>query len=303
MHIISIKKLVGSVSLLLLSFAYNYSHTIHWGLSARQGDRPTMEDTHMHITNVGNNNTGSFFAVYDGHSGKDAARIAHDTLHTHIDYANANSAQQLHNAFLKTEADICAHTSSGSCAVTAYITDTHAHIAWVGDSRAVVIRDGCVVFATTDHKPHAPAEQERIERVGGHVIWWGGFRVEGLAVSRSLGDKNQKISLPGGIIAAPEIHAHAVQSGDIIIVACDGIWDVMSNQHAADIVCKAFNTPLDALQEQFPPIVMCRRGGEDVTEEDACGGDLLKLVARALRDSAYQAGSRDNLSVEVIQIQ
>lgn len=71
---------------------------------------------------------------------------------------------------------------SGSTAVCVLITPNHIFFANCGDSRAMLISEGEVAFATTDHKPAHPAEKERIQNAGGSVIVQ---RVNGsLAVSR-----------------------------------------------------------------------------------------------------------------------
>lgn len=71
---------------------------------------------------------------------------------------------------------------SGSTAVCVLVTPKHLFFVNCGDSRAVLIRDGAVGFATTDHKPAHPSERKRIQKAGGSVIV---DRVNGnLAVSR-----------------------------------------------------------------------------------------------------------------------
>lgn len=71
---------------------------------------------------------------------------------------------------------------SGSTAVCVLITPEHYFFANCGDSRAILIRNGEVVFSTVDHKPENPSEQTRIINAGGSVIVQ---RVNGsLAVSR-----------------------------------------------------------------------------------------------------------------------
>lgn len=55
-----------------------------------------------------------------------------------------------------------------------------------GDSRALLVqRGGAFVALSVDHKPCLPEEQRRITDLGGRVIHFGRWRVEGvLAVSR-----------------------------------------------------------------------------------------------------------------------
>jgi protein phosphatase 2C len=83
-------------------------------------------------------------------------------------------------------------TSDNSCA---FITSN------VGDSRAVLARQGVAIELTTDHKPNSPDERGRIEGLGGRVTWHGQRKADGspweetgvyrvnanLALSRAIG--------------------------------------------------------------------------------------------------------------------
>lgn len=55
-----------------------------------------------------------------------------------------------------------------------------------GDSRAVVVQStGRVKAMSIDHRPDRKDEENRIKKLGGKIIYWGRWRVEGvLAVSR-----------------------------------------------------------------------------------------------------------------------
>jgi serine/threonine protein phosphatase PrpC len=57
---------------------------------------------------------------------------------------------------------------SGSTCVVAYLRNTTLTVAWVGDSRACLGRQGPrgleAVELTLDHKPTSPGEKERILR-------------------------------------------------------------------------------------------------------------------------------------------
>jgi len=69
---------------------------------------------------------------------------------------------------------------------------------------------------------------------GGRVLHWGRWRVEGiLAVSRAIGD----IALQPYVTAEPEIMEKTIGSEDeYLILASDGVWDVMSNEDVARFV-------------------------------------------------------------------
>ena len=67
------------------------------------------------------------------------------------------------------------------------------YIAWLGDSTATLVREGVTVKVMDSHKPDRPDERARVEGLGGTVIHWGAWRVNGqLAVSRAIGDGDYK---------------------------------------------------------------------------------------------------------------
>ena len=74
-----------------------------------------------------------------------------------------------------------------ACAVT--IVGKKVVCCNAGDSRAIIVRrDGSALALSQDHKPDRNDETKRINDLGGRVIHWGRWRVEGvLAVSRSIG--------------------------------------------------------------------------------------------------------------------
>jgi protein phosphatase 1L len=117
------------------------------------------------------------------------------------------------------------------------------YIANVGDSRAVLCRGKKSIGLSSDHKPDREDEQERIESFGGSVVnsentgWIA--RVNGhLAISRSVGDIRLK-DPPQGVTAEPEISELDITPEDqFIILASDGLWDVMTNQESVDLVRK-----------------------------------------------------------------
>ncbi len=300
--------------------------TLSWGLSARQGDRDYMEDTYAAVTNFEtpgfmDNAKKSFFAIFDGHGGKQAAEIAAGSMYTTFkDILNATQAREgfasntqcLQDAFFAVDNLIeLTDTDSGSTAVVAYILGDCAYIAWAGDSRAVVSdRHGQIKFVSQDHKPNVPAERQRIEDNGARVIVHGVPRVNGLAVSRALGDTYTKKLTPGAIIAKPNIQRiKDLQEDDIIILASDGVWDVVSNQEAAQIVRNNLASSKNMLNNSNLRAINClarhdnlqkRDGSRDTESIDGYTHEV--LAAQNLRDHAYARGSHDNISVLVIAV-
>lgn len=123
---------------------------------------------------------------------------------------------------------------SGSTAICALVTPDVIYLANCGDSRGLLISKETVALATYDHKPMNPVEKERIQNAGGSVMIQ---RVNGsLAVSRALGDFEYK-RVPGFgpfeqlISPEPEISDWGRSPQDeFILLACDGVWDVMTNE-------------------------------------------------------------------------
>ena len=89
-----------------------------------------------------------------------------------------------------------------------------------------------------DHKPANESEKSRITAAGGFVTDIGGVpRVNGnLNLSRAIGDLKYKMNpaLPVEaqiITAHPDVRIFELTKEDrFFILACDGIWDVLTNQ-------------------------------------------------------------------------
>lgn len=125
--------------------------------------------------------------------------------------------------------------NAGTTAICALILKNMLYVANVGDSRAVLCRGGKAIALSDDHKCTRDDEKKRVEARGGRITsYWGGPRVNGfLNMTRAIGDRELKDVLS----AEPEIQQHEIQSGDeFLILASDGVWDVLSNQGACDLL-------------------------------------------------------------------
>ena len=128
-----------------------------------------------------------------------------------------------------------AELKSGSTAVVALLrqteTEAHLYVANAGDARAVLARSGNGVRLSYDHKGTDDAERRRVVGCGGFV-WLG--RVSGvLAISRSFGDHYMKDQ----VTSQPFITRTQLQpdTDPFVIVACDGIWDVIDDDTAVQL--------------------------------------------------------------------
>eukprot|EP00301_Raphidiophrys_heterophryoidea_P018895 c388_g1_i1.p1 GENE.c388_g1_i1~~c388_g1_i1.p1 ORF type:complete len:391 (+),score=103.47 c388_g1_i1:41-1174(+) len=244
-----------------------------YGRFSTQGRRMYQEDR-TQATQVWNNT--DFFAVYDGHGGSYGSDFAHSFIHKLLDrdieYSSAPS-EALSRAFVKAdEIFLDLNVPSGSTLLAVLIRDSQLWAANAGDCRAVLSRDGVAIPLSEDHKPNNPKEFDRLIALGYEPYnAFGTWRVNGLAVSRSLGDGPDK----GGVTADPEVREFQLKDDDeFIILASDGLWDVLSSQQAVDIVRTnraAFEHP--------------------------------KMAAEILVSVAYVLGSLDNISALVVQLQ
>ncbi|CAI9103470.1 OLC1v1001953C1 [Oldenlandia corymbosa var. corymbosa] len=140
--------------------------------------------------------------------------------------------------------------NSGTTALTIVRQGDFIFVANVGDSRAVLATtadDGNLVAVplTHDFKPNLPQETERITKSGGrvfclddepgvHRVWLPDEESPGLAMSRAFGDYCVK---DFGLISVPEVTQRHITSDDqFVVLATDGVWDVISNQEAVQIV-------------------------------------------------------------------
>ncbi|KAL0072353.1 mgpp2cl-1, protein phosphatase 2C-like protein 1 [Marasmius tenuissimus] len=100
-----------------------------------------------------------------------------------------------------------------------------------GDARGVLCRTGKAVRLTYDHKGSDKQEAKRIVDAGGFVM---SGRVNGvLAVTRSLGDSSMKEFVVG---APYTTETELCEDDEFLILACDGLWDVINDQGAVDLI-------------------------------------------------------------------
>ena len=145
--------------------------------------------------------------------------------------------------------------------------------------------DITAIQLTVDHVASSIAEQKEIIDRGGFISQSGGIdRVNGsLAVTRSLGD----IKLAPFLSQTPHILAltkeealeqcgNSITLPCFIILASDGLWDVMSNKEAVDLAWQ-------------------------VIKENK-SGTAYQEAAAVLTQEAYVRGSSDNIGVCVLAI-
>ncbi|OMP11453.1 phosphatase 2C (PP2C)-like protein [Corchorus olitorius] len=188
--------------------------------------------------------------------------LAQSSLDPDIDLESDKKHQRFHiwkHSYLKTCAAVDQELEhyrkidsfySGTTALTIVRQGDLIYVANIGDSRAVLATtsdDGNLIAVqlTVDFKPNLPQEAERIiqckgrvfcmhDEPGVHRIWLPNEETPGLAMSRAFGDYCIK---DYGLISVPEVTQRHITSKDqFVVLATDGVWDVVSNQEAIQIV-------------------------------------------------------------------
>lgn len=244
-------------------------------LSSTSGERgkDSMEDRSLVVHNLAGLSNTHLFGVFDGHSGQACSDFAEQHLRGAIfrvweneeatpDSALIHAFEDLDYAFLNSTPE---KEQSGSTAIAALIIDSMLYVANVGDCRCVLGKtDGTALDLSKDHVATDPIEGARIAARGGFVTVTG--RAQGcLMVSRALGDRAVKRY----ISATPDVATHQLSDeDDFIILASDGLWDVVTSKNAVSLVQTTVRVP--------------------------------DLAAKRLVAKALELGSDDNISVIVV---
>uniref|UniRef100_A0A8D0HHP4 Protein phosphatase 1E n=1 Tax=Sphenodon punctatus TaxID=8508 RepID=A0A8D0HHP4_SPHPU len=260
---------------------YRYYET---SIHAIKNMRRKMEDKHVCIPdfnmlfNLEDQEEQAYFAVFDGHGGVDAAIYASIHLHVnlvHQEIFQHDPAEALCRAFRVTDERFVQKAAReslrcGTTGVVTFIRGNMLYVAWLGDSQVMLVRRGQAVELMKPHKPDREDEKKRIEALGGCVVWFGAWRVNGsLSVSRAIGDAEHKPYICGDADSGSTV---LDGSEDYLILACDGFYDTVNPDEAVKVV-------------------------DDHLKEN--NGDS-SMVAHKLVASARDAGSSDNITVIVV---
>ncbi len=144
----------------------------------------------------------------------------------------------------------------GAVVVMALIINDRAVIANVGDSRAYLVRGAKLRQITSDHSVVA-----RLVETGAIEPDQVRTHPSRNQVYRSLGEKST---------VEIDVHSQLLQAGDRLLLCCDGLWEMLLDEHIQRIVTRA-------------------------TSPQAACDDLIR--------AANIAGGEDNISVIVIQME
>jgi len=155
-----------------------------------------------------------------GHaSGDVASRIVKETLLAKADSPLTDALASAHEALLKAAAENPAYNNMGSTAVVVRMGQGHGEIAWVGDSRAYLWRNGALLGVTRDHsflellREQQPLSEEEL-RSHPH---------------RNLVTQTIGIGTPN-----PSVNDLPLRTGDWLLLCSDGLNDELDDGEIAE---------------------------------------------------------------------
>ena len=255
----------------------SYSSKLH----QNEKHNPYMEDIQLTIPNFVNDKHQYLFGIFDGHGGDSSAKMTKDFLPKFLQKSikenpiNIEHCMELSFKKIEQKAKESNFILVGNTA-TIILINTHNHIIYcgnVGDSSCMIVNNEHAFKISYDDKCSDDNEKKRIEKEGGCII---NNRLNNvLAITRSIGDFDQKGK---GLIAIPHIHKHTIVKKDkFLVVASDGIWDVVNQDILFDISIGILNN--SSIENKSDALVN-------------------KLV-----DYAVENGSMDNISCIVVHFE
>ncbi|KNC52858.1 protein phosphatase 2C isoform gamma [Thecamonas trahens ATCC 50062] len=303
--------------------AVDFEYGIDVGVHAIRGVRPSMEDHHIIIPFAAESGSGpvdrnikpriAFCGVYDGHGGKRASEYVskhlHNVIATSQHFAHRRIREAIEEGFAKVEEGWMSkayegNMEDGTTAVVALLVNNLLWVANVGDSECVLVRNGAPTCLSIVHNAKTNhAEEVRVVQAGGrirrsrlvHPIW----AVLNIGVTRSIGASSLKAGpntdgKPSGLIAEPDINCvELTHEDEFLILACDGLWDVLSYQDAADFVSAALADGAPAadkgsLDNITALVVVFNMAGEVASE---AGASAVEVAGAADDEGATSGGA------------
>lgn len=273
-----------------------------------KGLRETNEDVEAYKLNLSAETRDNDFAhvdifvICDGHGGSQVARyVAPNLLRLLGEKTNKYplTDSKIVAVYNKIQRNLITDPNNNAyvCGCTAlvvivYINNFHKKMQVInlGDCRAVLCRNGLAIPLCKDHKPYWPDEKRRLDNVNRtceekRYIKFddGDWRIGDLSVSRSFGDLD---NMPH-ITHIPEIFDYDVTRNDeFIVMACDGLWDVLQNHDVVNFV-KDFRTRNNINLYDIPELFNTLSFRETTN------------LALTLGTYAIASGSTDNVSVMI----
>lgn len=247
------------------------------GMFATAGARDYMEDRSLILHHLLGVRGILVAAVFDGHRGCEASdflALNFENVLKEIWTESDCPESLLRDALILSEErfeQFCRESNMvgsrvrfpGTTALSVLLFGTKLCVANVGDSRAILCRDGKSFPLSIDHTANIESERERIASQGGHVsLHDGNWRVGdiGLAITRSIGDFDLKTS---GISNIPDIKSIDIdpRRDSYLVIATDGVWDSISGDEIVSMISDTVKQP--AMCAQRVVVEAIARGSGD----------------------------------------
>lgn len=177
----------------------------------------------------------------------------------------------------------------GSTGVSVVVSPSTITVAHVGDSRALLVKQGQCEFVTTDHTLALDEEHKRVIAAGGEIrkgmLTAADYRCEYMArrfltMTRALGDfgfkaNSEKKASEQPVISVPDVaRLERSNEDNFLIVASDGLWSVMKSEEVA--------------------LFVYSRSEKGTTLQECC--------AQLLKECAVARRSADNISIIILSL-
>jgi serine/threonine protein phosphatase PrpC len=222
-----------------------------------------MEDKNFCAFPHAKNKNIGIFCVFDGHAGKNCAekltKIFPETFYKKFQNGKWEEKTDLTPLFKEVYQEVDDNLKEflyeGSTATTVIIwrnpktNKKYIQCANLGDSTCFMIRNGRSVIISEDHKLSVASERQRIVNMGVQLTQ-DQTRLCGLAVARAFGDifpKSEKC----GITAEPfiSLSIELSKTDTTVILASDGLWDIVPDGQKAYEIIKNIKNPADAAKQ------------------------------------------------------
>jgi len=230
------------------------------GYSCQQGRKEVDEDRYMI------DNERQLYGVYDGHMGFEAADFVSKNIKefffNELEKFSYNITQVFVNTYrnLDVQFDNEIDATSGTTALTAFLDGHNLYVANVGDSKSVLCCNN--IFPIEISEVHSAANPLEAARTKNKLYVW----------TRSIGDPHLTNH---GMIPDPDVRkTRILSSSKFLILATDGVWDMITTEKAVQIVNGSFEN-----------------------------GDNPGGAAEKLSSEVYNMGSRDNICIIVVQFE
>ena len=236
-----------------------------------------------------------YYLVCDGHGGVSVASLVSECLVRLISSERppleGPRIQSIYRELHREVALLPESYTSGAAHILALVYQNCLQVINLGDCRAVAqystahhLSD-CTTTLSRDHKPQLPLERARLHRlaqsrgINPDLYHSGVWRVgEGLSLSRCSGDLDSQ----PWVHHLPTWSTSSLSDYQCIILACDGLWDVVSTETALSLATDIIQ--LDSWKIWGPP------------PESGCPAERLARYA-------LDEGSDDNVSVIILYLE